>query len=256
VTGFVEERPFWGKCEGVIQKNVPYFFTTGNLVLGMLALFNVLEGKFGQAVALIFAAAVLDGIDGKIALRLRACSEMGKQLDSLCDLVSFGVVPAAIIYSVSLKQFGPTGLLIALLFPLAGAYRLARFNILFSSTPDFTGLPITISGGALAALALHANFYLTWVAPLYAVLLSLLMISKIRYPAFKKGRQELGPPVFVLFYSGVVTFICFVIFFREAVLYLLLSYIAFGPLGWIYARVKNGEGAPCSLTSGDLQKRK
>jgi CDP-diacylglycerol--serine O-phosphatidyltransferase len=223
----------------------------GNLVWGMLALFCALEGRNELSISLVFIAMVLDGLDGKIAAILKAGSELGKQLDSLCDLVSFGVVPAVIIYQVSLHRLGLAGMLIAIFFPLAGAYRLARFNLASPYNSWFTGLPITIAGGALAALSLHDSVFLTWIVPFYTFILSFLMVSKIQYPAIKKGQREVSPFTFILFYSGILSFIFFVIFWREMVLYLLMSYIVFGILNKLYLKLKSKEKTPCPLTSGD-----
>ncbi|RJX25984.1 MAG: CDP-diacylglycerol--serine O-phosphatidyltransferase [Dethiobacter sp.] len=223
------------------RKNIPNIFTMSNLILGMLALFYVLDGRNELSISLVFIAMVLDGLDGKIAVMLKACSELGKQLDSLCDLVSFGVVPAVIIYKTYLYQFGLVGMLFAMLFPLAGAYRLARFNLASPSNSWFMGLPITIAGGALAALSLHSNPSLAWVVPLYTFILAFLMISKIQYPAIKKGQREVSLFTFILFYSGILSFIFFVIFMREAVLYLLMSYIVFGILNKLYLKLKSGK---------------
>jgi len=248
----VQEKLYWGKFKGTAIRNVPNILTMGNLFLGMLALLYLLDKRYELSISLILIAMVLDGLDGKIATTLKVESELGKQLDSLCDLVSFGVVPAVIIYSISLSQFGFIGFIVAALFPLAGAYRLAKFNLGLSSGPGFTGLPITVAGGTLAALALHSIFYLTWIAPIFTFLLALLMVSKVKYPAIKKGEQERNSFLFIIFYTGILSFIFFVIFRREVIFYFLLSYIVFGILSRIYLKIKSREEAPCSLTSDSI----
>ncbi len=245
----MEEKLFWENFKQVTIKNLPNLFTIANLVLGMVALIYALNGLYELSVSLIFIAMVMDGIDGKLAVKLNVCSDMGKQLDSLCDLVSFGVVPAAIFYSLVMHDYGTLGLVLTVLFPAAGAYRLARFNITSSSQPGFTGLPITIAGGVLAALVLHGNIYSTWMAPFFVGLLSLLMVSKVPYPAVKKG-QNINFILFLLFYSAVICFIIFVIAWREMVFYVLSTYVAFGLVGCFYRLLRRQEKPAISLSSG------
>jgi len=238
----------WPSFKWAIKKNIPNVFTMGNLVLGVLALLYIVEGNYELGISLVFISMVLDGLDGKLALKLKVTSELGKQLDSLCDLVSFGVVPAVILYQFSFYQFGAAGLLITVLFPMAGAYRLARFNLTKSSGSDFIGLPITMAGGALAALALHGDLYHTWIPPLYAVILTYLMVSRVRYPAIKKGQRNLKSLTVAVFYLGIVGYIVFVLFMREMVLYLLISYVSFGLL-YNLVRLKRDENVEQSLVS-------
>lgn len=240
----------WESFKEALKRNVANLFTLGNLVLGMLALFYTLKGFYELAISLVFLAMVLDGLDGKLAVKLNMGSELGKQLDSLCDLVSFGVAPAAIFYVLSLSEYGLAGLAMAIFFTCAGAYRLARFNITFSSAPEFTGLPITIAGGALAALAMHSNLYHTWVAPFATVFLALLMISRIPYPAPLKGQRDFNLLFFFLFYSAVTGFIFSIVFWREMVFYGLGLYIAFGVLNSFYRAIRRRESSPVTLIPG------
>ncbi len=243
----MEEKLFLESFGEALKKQVANIVTLGNLVLGMLALFQVMAGRYELGIILVLIAMVLDGADGKLALKLNAQSEMGKQLDSLCDLVSFGVVPALIIYEVSLFHLGHYGAAIAVLFPLAGAYRLARFNIASSTSSTFSGLPITMAGGVLAAFALHAYLYETWMTPFFVAALAYLMVSRIEYPAAKKGR-EIGLPRFLLLYSAMSGFVLLILFKRELVLYLLTFYVVSGLLGKII-RLKNAEKERFSFSS-------
>jgi len=241
----VEERLFWESFKETVKKLIPDFFTLGNLALGVMALFYMLENCYDLSISLIFIAMVLDGIDGKLAVKLNINSERGKQLDSLCDLVSFGVVPAAIFYTVSLKFYGNPGLAAALFFPLAGAWRLARFNLMTSSEKgDFIGLPITIAGGALVALILQGFFNNTWIAFPYILLLSFLMVSKIRYPAMKrkykedKEDKEKGSFSFLSFSLGIIIFIILILLQREWIFYLLSAYVGIGLICGLYKAFK------------------
>ncbi len=228
------EKPFWANFKNYLRKNIPNYLTAGNLMLGMLALLYVLEGRHQTAISLLFIAMLLDGLDGKLAVHLKAGSPLGKQLDSLADLVSFGVLPAIILYAVSLNQFSFAGLFVTLLFPVAGAYRLARFNLRGERETIFHGLPITIAGGALASLGMHESINAAWPAALLTLLLALLMVSRIHYPAFKGRQQEANILSFLLFYGAVIAFTVFIFSWREFILYMLFLYIAAGPLFSVY----------------------
>ena len=123
-----------------------------------------------RAALFVYLAALMDGADGYIATR-KGNSEFGRELDSLADLVSFGVLPAIMLWSTSQNLFP-----IALAYLIAGAFRLARFNVTGSN--DFVGMPITASGLLLAAV-IHLSFF--QLAPFLAIVLTLLMVSRWRY---------------------------------------------------------------------------
>jgi len=220
-----------------MYKNIPNLLTMGNLTLGVLALIYTLEGRYYTAISLVFIAMLLDGLDGKLASRLKAGSDLGKQLDSLADLVSFGVAPAVLLYSIFLHQFALGGVLLTLLFPLAGAYRLARFNLCKEQEMVFHGLPITIAGGALVSLGFYEDILLGWPIISLTLLLALLMVSRIPYPALKGSHHEVSFPVFILFYGAVVAFIILLLSWREAIFCLLFLYVATGPLFSLYRLV-------------------
>lgn len=227
-------RVFWEKFKQDSYKNIPNMLTLGNLMLGMLAIIYTLDGRSQTAISLVFIAMLLDGLDGKLALRLKAGSELGKQLDSLADLVSFGVAPAVLLYSISLQQFGLAGLFVALIFPLAGAYRLARFNMGPKKENVFVGLPITIAGGALASMGYYTGIISGWPAVSLTLLLAVFMISRIPYPSPKGSQQEISSPAFILFYGAIIVFIIFLFVWREAIFYLLFLYVSTGPLCSFY----------------------
>lgn len=108
---------------------LPNVLTFTNLGLGILALLSVFARDYTLSAILIITAALMDRFDGQLARKLDAESEIGKQLDSLCDLISFGVAPAVLIWSFSLQIFGIIGIIVIILFAVAGAYRLAKFNV-------------------------------------------------------------------------------------------------------------------------------
>jgi CDP-diacylglycerol--serine O-phosphatidyltransferase len=162
--------------------------TVGNLTLGLVALLEAASGRNSLAALLVLVGMVLDGLDGRAARLLHAESHFGKELDSLSDIVTFGVAPAFIMYQVVLQYEGFVGMAVAVLFPLSGALRLARFNVQHKKTNYFVGLPITAAGGILATMALYNNLLTPsrFILPTGMVLLSVLMVSKARYPNFKK----------------------------------------------------------------------
>lgn len=160
--------------------------TVINLALGMGAVMITMQGNFQLAALLVIVGMIFDGLDGKVARWLGTQSDFGRELDSLSDLVTFGVAPAAIMYDAALKYYGLFGILVTLAFLLAGALRLARFNVQTSKRNYFVGLPITAAGGTLAAYALYHDLLPSVVTPILTVMLSYLMVSQTRYPNFKK----------------------------------------------------------------------
>ncbi|MCL6446156.1 MAG: CDP-diacylglycerol--serine O-phosphatidyltransferase, partial [Alicyclobacillus sp.] len=167
---------------------VPSLLTVGNLVLGFLALLLATQGQGSRAALLVVLGMALDGLDGRAARWLHAESQFGKELDSLSDIVTFGVAPALIMYYEVLRSLGWVGVLLAVLFPVCGALRLARFNIQKTSSHYFVGLPITAAGGVLATMTLYKGLLepADAILPLAMLVLALLMISRVRYPNFKK----------------------------------------------------------------------
>lgn len=163
---------------------IPNTFTFMNLACGTLAILSTFEHKYINACIFIIIAALVDRYDGRIARHLGVDSEIGKQLDSLSDLVSFGVAPAVLTYVYfNLDSVGPMGILgyfLVLLFPLCGAFRLARYNITeFDGV--FTGVPITIAGSVMTILTLIATqAKVNVIIPIiFLLIFSYLMVSKV-----------------------------------------------------------------------------
>lgn len=169
---------------------IPHLFTLLNLACGIFSIMQTLQGNYRIAAWMVAGSLLADGLDGRIARILKADGEFGKELDSLADVVSFGTAPAILLHTIALSQLENYGLAIALLFPLSGALRLARFNIVKTSG-FFMGVPITAAGTFVAAICfyiLQENAVTPSVFLIAAVtlLLSYLMISTIPYPDFKK----------------------------------------------------------------------
>ncbi|MFC0560958.1 CDP-diacylglycerol--serine O-phosphatidyltransferase [Halalkalibacter alkalisediminis] len=168
-------------------KSIPNMFTLGNLFCGFLSIGYAANGSYKNAAILILIGMMLDSMDGRLARMLKADSALGKELDSLADIVTFGVAPSFLVYYTYFYQFGLIGLMIAGLFPLFGAYRLARFNISSSkgSQNYFVGVPITAAGGILALITLFGELIPNIVTTVLFTSLSFLMVSKVRIPSLK-----------------------------------------------------------------------
>lgn len=170
---------------------IPNVFTFINLSCGIISILSVMNEKYALSGAFILLAGLVDRYDGRIARFLNVSSDLGKELDSLADLVSFGVAPSILVYILfNLNSFGPNGLLgyvVLLLFPICGAYRLARFNTT-NFDGSFTGVPITIVGCFMALISLILlNLNIT--APIYVIVIlmiigSYLMVSTLRLKKF------------------------------------------------------------------------
>ena len=160
---------------------IPNTVTLINLALGFLSLYLTMEGLYNEAAYAIFGAMIMDGVDGRLARRLRVVSEFGKELDSLSDLVSFGVAPALLAYAMRLYLWGFKGVIVAIAFTLCGAFRLARFNVI-GSTTYFIGVPITFCG-PLLTLFLLLNRWIDYRAyPFMMIILGYLMVCNLKVP--------------------------------------------------------------------------
>lgn len=172
---------------------IPHFFTLLNLAFGFFSIILTMKGDYRNAALMVIGSLIADGLDGRLARLLKADGEFGKELDSLADVVAFGTAPAILLYEMLLKNYGFAGMAFAVIFPMCGALRLARFNIIKTSG-FFMGVPITAAGTMLSCLAFY--FLQETVAPPVRFLmpgvmlgLSYLMISTIPYPDFKKRKQ-------------------------------------------------------------------
>lgn len=164
----------------LITKRCANVVTLINIVFGSLSILYTINESYRYAAIFILLAVMMDGMDGRIARRFDATSELGRELDSLCDLVSFGVAPAVLIYAQVLSsRAGYESLLFSVFYIACGCFRLARFNVL-RDDHYFMGVPITIAGALMAVLSLLAGRLNGTVIMLGMVLLSFLMISKLR----------------------------------------------------------------------------
>jgi CDP-diacylglycerol--serine O-phosphatidyltransferase len=192
---------------------LPNLMTAGNLFCGFAATLKIVQGAllqgtspdaaavlFHTAVWFILGACIFDVLDGRVARLGGQESAFGREFDSLADVVSFGVAPALMVYRIVLLDFPRSGWVVAFVYLLGGALRLARFNTAAAagnsaSSKDFTGFPIPAAAGLIASLTLfmlwwfgerdHEIGRFKWILPPLMLLLSIMMFSKLRYPSFK-----------------------------------------------------------------------
>lgn len=184
---------------------IPNMLTASNLVFGVIAIIYTLQDNFSLAALFIFVAMVADGLDGRVARFFKVSSDFGKELDSLCDLVSFGVAPAVLAYRFMLQDLGVWGMSIAAMFATCGALRLARFNVNVGIVKGhFMGVPIPAGGCTIATFTLIGLKPPVWVFAIMVVIVGLLMVSTIKYPDFKgKGEKIRVIPAIIALTAGV-----------------------------------------------------
>jgi CDP-diacylglycerol--serine O-phosphatidyltransferase len=241
----------------------PNFMTAGNICCGFYATLNIFSGMLSaqagesatahyyQAIALILGACVFDALDGRMARLTGQDSPFGREFDSLADIVSFGVAPAMLVHEIVLKDIPDRwGWIIAVIYLLCGAMRLARFNCLAwmdtkSASKDFVGIPIPAAAGVISSLTLLLMWIeekdkeiggWKWVLPALMLLLSAMMVSKISYPSLKGlnvGTRRSLPWVLTAVLIAVLT----VKWWQVMPAVLFIGYLCYGPARpWISRR--------------------
>lgn len=218
----------------------PGIFTMGNVVCGFIALLSMVEGKVTAACWLVILAAFLDSLDGKVARLSKTTSQFGVELDSLADFLSFGVAPGLIAYMIKLESLGTPGKLIAIVYIMAAAFRLARFNLMAETEEkkDFVGLPVPAAALTLVSFILFS--YSLWGGLEYdellvamIVLFAFLMVSQIQYDSLpdkthsSADRVKMGIAL-LLFLVVAVVFIIRPSWMRLLLFPLFSLYILFG----------------------------
>lgn len=212
-----------------MRRILPNCCTAANLFFGMCSILSTFEGNFFYGSIFILFALVADGLDGRVARALGVASEFGKEMDSLCDLGSFGVAPAFLAYAFCLKNFGQLGQAAAIIFALCGMWRLARFNVSTGEVHGyFMGLAIPAGGCIIAtttllfsALEIHPeNFGMVY--PITVIIVAYLMISHVHYPDFKGDGEKIFLAAKIL---AVVMFAAIIFFTREAIVQGILTAI-------------------------------
>ena len=222
---------------------LPNMLTLIGVCIGLTSIRFALDEKFELAIIAIIFAALIDGLDGRIARLIKGTSKVGKELDSLTDMISFGVAPAFIMYFWKLNTLGRFGWLLCLVYVICVALRLARFNINSNQEPSwrdnfFEGVP-SPAGGILVLTPLIISlsgfdlFQLNYelVVPTFFILTSLLLISKFPTYSFKKIVIPRRTTIFLLFgivlFFGLLLVYTFNVIAISSVIYLFLLPISF-----------------------------
>ena len=219
---------------------LPNLFTAASIFVAIISIISAAKGDFEKAAWLIVLSLVLDGLDGKIARLTKGESKFGVEFDSLADIVAFGVAPALLFYFEIGIKYGKIGILVAALYVVLGAVRLARFNITTHAIDSsmFIGLPIpsaALSVVALSLLDFKYNYLIIEPISLISILIvSVLMVSNIRYFSLKKVslKQSLSFKAFIF-----LILIASVIYLYpiEMINIIFFSYIASGPIRAFFA---------------------
>jgi CDP-diacylglycerol--serine O-phosphatidyltransferase len=194
ISGFKEQQR---RVVGPLRRGVflaPATITSLGLLSGFFGLISAVDSHFELAAVMILVAFVCDGLDGRVARLSRTSSQFGVEYDSLSDVVAFGVAPAVIAYCWSLRLLGAWGVVVAGIFVICAALRLARFNVQTASADKrrFVGLPVPGAAAMIAGSVLAYSYFefesphalVSVMAPL-TVALAGLMISRVPYPSFK-----------------------------------------------------------------------
>ncbi|MDR3317702.1 MAG: CDP-diacylglycerol--serine O-phosphatidyltransferase [Puniceicoccales bacterium] len=257
---------------------LPNLFTAANLFCGFLSIIRCIQARYSvqdeftihryyqQAVWLIFIAGLSDMLDGRVARLKKKESLFGMEFDSICDMVSFGVAPALMVFLLILSPTGEfsffrqVGWLFGFIYLLCAGIRLARFNVITSpllpkddSYPsyDFLGLPVPAAAGVVASFVLIINSYdlnaFAILIPPVMLFIAYLMVSNIRFPSFKKinwnTRTRLSSFVVII---GVLATISWFHEFSCAIVF--LSYIIYGVMRHIRQQKSMRRYANCVLT--------
>jgi CDP-diacylglycerol---serine O-phosphatidyltransferase len=229
---------------------LPNLITLLALCAGLTAIRMAVEGNMQLALAAIAFAALLDGIDGRIARMLKGTSRFGAELDSLADFVNFGVAPALILYFWGLQELKSAGWIAALVFAICAALRLARFNVMIDEPNQpiwsgnfFTGIPAP-AGAITVLLPIYLNLLgaptglvVVWLTFLYTLAIALLMVSRLPVFSGKRVGKRVPPEMVLPVFVVVVLFFALLISYPWQVLSIgTLAYLACLPLGWLSYR--------------------
>lgn len=203
-----------------LTKYIPLLCSLANLGCGFGVAMFVVSGRYDIAPWLIIVAMLFDAYDGRLARYFNATSRLGCELDSLCDVTTFGIAPAMLIGGLLQRDFLLLGWFLGFLFVSAAVYRLARFNAMAIEGADteryFTGLPTTGAGGMVAALVIlheylvfHSNSeVILEILPIVSVALSVMMVTRVKFPnSMVAVADKLSSPIYTLLViTGVVIF--------------------------------------------------
>ncbi len=224
---------------------LPNLLTSACLFSGFYAIVSTFIAQYEKAAMAIVAAAIFDGLDGRVARMTGTTTRFGVEYDSLADVIAFGVAPAFLVYGWALSGFGRWGWLAAFLYLICGALRLARFNVQINTVEKgkFNGLPIPAAAICIASIVM-LFYYLGGSGSFkhFAVLMTIyvlafLMVSTVRFNSFKDLEPFRRRP----FNTLVVFIFLFILLVAEpqVMLFVLISaYIVSGPLGELFRRLR------------------
>jgi CDP-diacylglycerol--serine O-phosphatidyltransferase len=246
-----------------VRTLLPNLITLLALCAGLTAIRLSVESRLDLALAAIVFAALLDGIDGRIARLLKGTSRFGAELDSLADFVNFGVAPALILYFWGLQELKSAGWIAALVFAICAALRLARFNVMIDDPNQpawagnfFTGIPAP-AGAITVLLPIYLNFLgvsnglvTIWITFLYTLTIALLMVSRLPVFSGKRVGKRVPPDMVLLVFVVVVLFFALLISYPWAVLTIgTLAYLGCLPFGWLSYREYQRKDAAASAAA-------
>ena len=245
-----------------IRMILPNLVTLLALCAGLTAIRMAIEARYGEAIAMIVVAAVLDGIDGRVARFLRSTSRFGAELDSLTDFVNFGVAPAILLYAWALDEVRSLGWIAALVFAICAALRLARFNVAIDNPnkPEwqanfFVGVPAP-AGALIVLLPVYLEYldlphgrFTAPVVLIYTVACGLLMVSRLPTWSGKKFGSRVSREVVLPLFVFVVVLAAMLFSYPWHVLAVgALVYLAALPFGWqAWRKHMREEPAPAAV---------
>ena len=228
-----------------VRMLLPNVITLLALCAGLTAIRMAFENRLDLALVAIVFAALLDGLDGRVARMLKGTSRFGAELDSLADFVNFGVAPALILYFWGLFELKSVGWIAALVFAICAALRLARFNVM-ADVPNqpawagnfFTGIPAP-AGAITVLLPIYLNFLgaergtaMVWTTFVYTLLIALLMVSRLPVFSGKRVGKRVPPEIVLPVFVTVVLFFALLVSYPWEVLATgTLIYLACLPFG-------------------------
>ena len=224
---------------------LPNILTLIGVCIGLTSIRFALDGRFEFAIIAIIFAALIDGLDGRIARLIKGTSKVGKELDSLTDMISFGVAPAFIMYFWKLNVLGKFGWLLCLVYVICVALRLARFNINSNQEPSwkdnfFEGVPspaggILVLSPLIVSLSGFDYFELNYniIVPTFFIMTSFLLISKFPSYSFKRIAIPRKTTIFLLF--GIVLFFGLLLIYTFDVIAIsIFVYLILLPISYLH----------------------
>lgn len=261
--------PFRRRFKAIpVRTLLPNLITLLALCAGLTAIRLSVEGKLELALAAIVFAALLDGIDGRVARMLKGTSKFGAELDSLADFVNFGVTPALILYFWGLHELQSAGWIAALVFAICAGLRLARFNVMIDdpnkpvwAADFFTGIPAP-AGAITVLLPIYLYFLgvpnglvVVWLTFVYTLAIGLLMVSRLPVFSGKRVGKRVPPEMVLPVFVVVVLLVALLISYPWIVLTVgTIAYLACLPFGWLsYRKYVRQDAAAAAAAAGTTE---